>query len=86
MKKILISIISIISLLILASFIFDGCSKSYLLDVPEKTQYTDTTGYISYSKYQEYWENQRENSPQEDTVEISDVPIDFNVTVEDWKE
>lgn len=47
-----------------------GCSKSYILEQP-KTRSADTTSY----------------TPRErDTLELSDVPIGFDVSVEEWED
>ena len=48
-----------------------SCSMSELIDMPV-TKSTDTTEYIII------------RNPK-DTIEVSDVPITFDVIVEDWK-
>lgn len=62
------------TLAILASCFLYGCSYSVLIDMPV-TRSTDTCDYKPNPKQME-----------EDTLELSDIPIDFDVNVEDWKE
>lgn len=48
-----------------------GCSKSVVIDMP-KTRAADTTEYIPIER--------------NDTTETSDVPIGFEVGVDDWED
>lgn len=55
---------------ILLLLLLCSCSKSEVIDLP-KTRSADTTAY----------------TPRErDTLELSDVPIGFDVSVDDWED
>lgn len=60
-------------LFLICILLLTGCSKSYILEQPVVTK-ADTTVYTT-------------RVVQKDTidVELSEVPIEFNVNVEDWK-
>lgn len=60
-------------LFLICILLLTGCSKSYILEQPVLTK-ADTTVYTP-------------RVVQKDTtdVELSSVPIEFNITVEDWK-
>ena len=60
-------------LFLICILLLTGCSKSYILEQPVVTK-ADTTVYTP-------------RVVQKDTtdVELSGVPVEFDVTVEDWK-